>query len=138
MSEQEEYKTAAEQPQEIRPVKKQKKLTRPIHDLLEGDFLSRETVVRNVPFLLFLALVALIYIANTYYAEKTFKEIEATNTELKELRYQYITTRSTLMFESTQVEIAGRAEKLGMMETLIPPYKIYYSPQMLDSTRQTP
>jgi hypothetical protein len=138
MGEQDETRHMEEEAQEIAPVRKQKKLARPIHDILEGDFLSRQAVIRNVPFLLFLAVVALIYIANTYYAEKTFKEIERTKNELKELRYQYITTRSTLMFESTQVEIARRAVKLGMKETLIPPYKIYYSPQMLDSTVKIP
>jgi hypothetical protein len=127
MSEQEEKTVTEGQPQEVKPVRKQKKITKPIHDLLEGDFLSRRSVTRNIPFLFFLALVALVYIANTYYAEKTFKEIEQTKTELKELRYEYITTKSTLMFESTEVEIAHRAEKLGMKETLIPPYKIYYS-----------
>ncbi len=118
-------------PENIRPVKKQRKIGKPIHDLLEGDFLSRQGVVRNLPFLFFLAVVAIIYIANTYYAEKTFKEIEATKNELKELRYQYITTKSTLMFHSQQIEIGKRAAQLGLKETLIPPYKVYYSPDSL-------
>ena len=92
MAEQEETTTTQEQPQEVQPVKKQRKIGKPIHDLLEGDFLSKQAVVRNLPFLFFLAVIAVIYIANTYYAEKTFKEIERTKTELKELKYQYITT----------------------------------------------
>jgi hypothetical protein len=84
-------------------------------------------VVKNIPYLIFLGIIAILYIANTFYAEKTFKEIEKTKTELKELRYQYITSRSTLMFESKQVEIAKRAEALGLKMTVIPPYKIFYS-----------
>jgi hypothetical protein len=118
-------------PENIQPVKKQKKIGKPIHDLLEGDFLSKQGVVRNLPFLFFLAVIAIIYIANTYYAEKTFKEIELTKSELKELRYQYITTKSMLMYQSQQVEIGKRAEKLGLKETLIPPYKVYYTPDSL-------
>jgi hypothetical protein len=136
MSEQEEKTVPDGQPQEVKPVRKQKKITKPIQDLLEGDFLSRRGVTRNIPFLFFLALVALVYIANTYYAEKTFKEIEQTKTELKELRYEYITMKSTLMFESTEVEIAGRAEKLGMKETLTPPFKIYYSADSVNGSKE--
>ncbi|MBE0649091.1 MAG: hypothetical protein IH596_15070 [Bacteroidales bacterium] len=113
--------------QEAQPVKKKKRISKPIQSLLEGDFLSREGVVKNLPFLAFLAIIAIIYIANTYYAEKTFKDIEATKVELKELRYQYITTKSNLMYISKQSEVARRAKLLGLAETTVPPYKIFYS-----------
>jgi hypothetical protein len=112
---------------DIQPVKKQRKIGKPIHDLLEGDFLSQKGVVRNLPFLFFLAIIAIIYIANTYYAEKTFKEIEQTKNELKELRYQYITTKSMLMYQSQEGVVGKQGERLGLKETLIPPYKVYYS-----------
>jgi hypothetical protein len=127
MAEQEETTTTQEQPREVQPVKKQRKIGKPIHDLLEGDFLSKQAVVRNLPFLFFLAVIAILYIANTYYAEKTFKEIERTKSELKELKYQYITTKSNLMYQSKQVEVGKQAEKLGLKETLVPPFKIYYT-----------
>jgi len=113
--------------EEAHQVKKKKRISKPIQSLLEGDYLSREGVVKNLPFLAYLGIIAIIYIANTYYAEKTFKEIETTKTELKELRYQYITTKSTLMYLSKQSEIAGRAQLIGLMETKVPPYKIFYS-----------
>lgn len=109
------------------PVKKKKRISKPIQSLLEGDFLSREGVVKNLPFLAFLAIIAIVYIANTYYAEKTFKEIESTKSELRELRYQYITTKSNLMYLSKQSEIEGRARLIGLTETKVPPYKIFYS-----------
>ncbi len=112
---------------EVQPVKKPKKDRRPIHNILGGDYLSKESVIGNLPFLIFIAMLALIYIANTYYAEKTVKEIEKTKVELKELRYQYITTKATLMYYSKQTEIASRALKFGLKETTIPPYKIFYS-----------
>ncbi|NQV02703.1 MAG: hypothetical protein HQ542_08665 [Bacteroidia bacterium] len=113
--------------EEARPVKKRKRISKPIQRVLDGDFLSREGVVNNLPYLAFLAIIAIIYIANTYYAEKTFKEIEVTKIELKELRYQYITTKSTLMYLSKRSEIAEQAKMLGLTETTVPPYKIFYS-----------
>jgi len=112
---------------EVLPVKKPRKDRRPIHDILGGDYLSKESVIGNLPFVIFMALLALIYIANTYYSDKTVKEIERTKVELKELRFQYTTTKSTLMYYSKQTEIARRALKYGLKETTIPPYKIFYS-----------
>ena len=114
--------------------KRKKRITKPIQNLLDGEFLTKQSVVTNLPYLAFLALIAMIYIANTYYAEKTFKEIEATKMELKELRYQYITTKSTLMFLSKQTELSKQAQKLGLKETMVPPYKIFYS--KLDKIKQ--
>lgn len=104
-----------------------KRVRRPIRHLLDGEFLSREGVIRNLPYLIFLGLIAIIYIANTYYAEKSFNEIEQTKKELKELRYQYITTKSSLMFLTRQTEIAKRVSSMGLTETTVPPYKIFYS-----------
>jgi hypothetical protein len=116
-----------EAPQEVQPLKKQRKIGKPIRDLLEGDFLSQKGVVRNLPFLFFLAVVAIIYIANTYYAERTFKEIEQTKSDLKELRYQYINTKSILMYQSQEGIIGKEGARLGLKETLVPPFKVYYS-----------
>ena len=107
--------------------KKKKRGTKPIQNILECEFLTRESVVRNLPFLVFLALIAIIYIGNTYYAEKTFQEIEAIKLELKELRYLHITTRSNLMFLSKQTELSKRAQALGLKGITTPPYKIFYT-----------
>jgi len=107
-------------------VKKPNKRRKRIQEFLGGDYLSREWVVGNLPFLLFLTILAIFYIGNTYYAEKTFSDIEHTKAELKELRYRFITTKSDLMFQSRQSEISRRAQTYGLKETSLPPYKILY------------
>lgn len=111
----------------VKPVKKIRKGRRAIKEVLGGDYLSREWVVGNLPFLLYIALLAMIYIGNTYYTEKKFKDIERIKNELKELRYQYITTKSALMFQGRQSEISKRASLFGLKESAMPPYKILYS-----------
>jgi len=112
---------------EVKPAKKSHKGRKRVQDVLGGDYLSKNTVVDNVPFLIYLAVLALFYIANTYNTERMYKQIEKTKTELKELRYQYITVRSTLMFESKLSELYKRTQAIGLKETLIPPFKIFYS-----------
>jgi hypothetical protein len=115
-----------------------KGIRKPIKHLLDGEFLSREGVIRNLPYLIFLGLIAILYIANTYYAEKTFKEIESTKRELKELRYQYITTKSKRMYLSTQTEIAKRVKEMGLAGAPVPPYKIFYSTKSTPDPKKNP
>ncbi len=87
---------------------------RSVLDIINGNFLAREYSIRQAPFVLFLALVTLLYISNNYFAESKIREISRINNELKELRSEYITTKSKLMFMTKQSEVAVMAEEMGI------------------------
>jgi len=93
-------------------------------NVLGGNFLRREGSVRMLPYLLFLAIMVMFYIANTYHAEKKEREIQALRKELKELRYEYITTRSELMHQSQQSEVATKLRGTDIKESRVPPVKV--------------
>jgi cell division protein FtsL len=86
--------------------------------------LNYHWIVRNIPFFLFLSLLAVVYIYNGHYAEKTIKNINRTARELKELQYEYKTVKSELMFKSKQSEVVKAVEPLGLKVLLQPPAKI--------------
>jgi cell division protein FtsL len=113
--------------QDVKPANKSHKGRKRLQDVLGGDYLSKNSVVDNVPFLIYLTILTLFYIANTYNTERLYKQIEKTKTELKELRYEYITARSSLMFQSKLSELNKRTQAIGLKETLIPPFKIFYA-----------
>ncbi len=137
MEEEKTKQTETQIPEEIRPVKKQRWFSKSLHDFLGGDYLSKQSVLGNLPYLLFITILALVYIGNTYYAEKTYKEIEKTKNELKELRFQYLTVKSSLMYHTKMNEIVRRATPLGLKEAMLPPYKIYYSDKSLVASGDT-
>ena len=74
--------------------------------------------------LLFLAFIAILYIANGYQADDKIREVNKITNELKELRSEYISTKSDLMFVSKQSEVAKAAEPMGIKEPVVPPMKI--------------
>ncbi|MFN3557176.1 MAG: FtsL-like putative cell division protein [Bacteroidales bacterium] len=90
-------------------------------NLLNGSFLSKEKSADLLPFLLFLAFVAVLLIANTYYAEKKVREIERMRAEVTELRTIYISNKAELMYLSNQSEIARRLRDQGFVESTVPP-----------------
>ena len=114
-----------EQPAEkkIRP-QKPNKIARSFLNIFSGNFLSKDYVILQLPFILFLTIIALGYIANGYYAEKSVREISRINTELKELKSEYIISKSELMFMSNQSEVARAVAPFGLKESTVPPKKI--------------
>ena len=93
-------------------------------DVINGNFLAKESVVNSLPFIFFLTFIGLCYIGNGYYAEDSVRAINNMTNELKELRSEYITTKSELMFKSKQSEVASALETLGIKESIVPPKKI--------------
>lgn len=86
-----------------------------------GSFLSDDRTIQNVPFILFLGVIAILYIANGYYADDKIREENKSKNDIKELRTQYITTTSDLMFESKQSQVAKSVLELGLKEPVVAP-----------------
>ncbi len=71
-------------------------------------------IVKHLPFLLFLALLAIIYIANGHWADKTIRNINTTAKEVKDLEYEYKSLKSREMFKSRESQIIQAAAPLGL------------------------
>ena len=84
-------------------------------------FRYQKWIVKNIPFFLFLAVLAVVYIYNGHYADKTVRNINRTSNELKELQYEYKTLKSEVMFRSKQSELAKAVAPLGLKELTAPP-----------------
>ena len=78
-------------------------------------------IVKNIPYFLFLSVLAVIYIYNGHYSDNTVKDINKTSKDLKELQYEYKSMKSEVMFRSKQSELAKAVEPLGLKELVQPP-----------------
>jgi len=83
--------------------------------------LSYKWVVKNIPFFLFLAALAVLYIYNGHYADKLTRKINVTERHIKELEYEYKTVKSEVIFRSKASELAKAVEPLGLKELTEPP-----------------
>jgi len=84
-------------------------------------WLNYQSLVRQLPFFLFLAILAVLYIYNGHYADKTIRNINRTAREVKELQYEYKTVKSEVMFRSKQSELVKAVEPLGLKELTVAP-----------------
>jgi cell division protein FtsL len=76
--------------------------------------LRYQWVTGNMNFFLFLSVLAVLYIANGHTADKTIRNINRTQNELKELQYEYKTLKSEVMFKSEESQVLKAAEPLGL------------------------
>jgi hypothetical protein len=84
-------------------------------------FFNHKWVVKNIPFFLFLALLAVVYIFNGHFADKLERKIGATEKHIKELEYEYKTIKSEVIYRSKASELAKAVEPIGLKIMTVAP-----------------
>lgn len=112
-------------PKEVAPKKKKSFGSIYIKPILDGTFLSKESAAKELPFISFLLLLIILFISNTFFAQNTARRIYKYKQEVKELRLKSISVKSKLMDNTRRTVIIEKVKDLGLIETLIPPQKIF-------------
>lgn len=94
---------------------------------VRGRWSSYRWIVRNVPYFLFLSVLAVIYIYNGHNADKTIRTINKVSKQLKELQYEYKTLKGDVIFRSKQSELVKAVEPFGLKELTTPPVVLWDS-----------
>ncbi|MBP9215028.1 MAG: hypothetical protein KBF36_10755 [Chitinophagaceae bacterium] len=79
-----------------------------------SSIFNSQWLTGNMNFFFFLSLLAVIYIANGHWADKTIRSIDKTNREIKDLQFEYKTVKSELMYKSEEAQVLKVAEPLGL------------------------
>lgn len=111
-----------------KPTREESKTTKTFRRVISGTII-KEYVLKNLLFIFYIAFVALLYIANTYYALGTIREIEKTKNQLKELRYEYVSTKKEVIEKSRRNKVIEKLKYVNkdLKESKVPPYKLVSS-----------
>ena len=95
-------------------------------DILNGTLLTRGIILKNIGFIFWLTFLGIVYIGNSYHAEKIARSTNRLQREVKDLRAESITTAADLMYVSRQsvVQQMVRNSRLELRESVEPPYRI--------------
>ncbi|WP_316817486.1 FtsL-like putative cell division protein [Pedobacter nyackensis] len=111
----------------VKPRPKQKELESSnafFKKLFTEGVVSKESATEMLPFLIFLSVLCMLYIANSHMAIKNIRNIDKLNKEVKELSWEYKSLKADLMFKSKLTEVAKKVDTLGIKELTEPPKKI--------------
>lgn len=105
---------------------KNSKKTGGMKSFIGGTVLTDDRITKQLPFLLFLAFLAMLLITNRNWSERTIRKIEVLQDTLDELRSESITMSANLMDASKPSEVAKKVEdaNLGLQEPIKPPQKL--------------
>ena len=81
-------------------------------------------ILKHFSFLMFLALLAIIYIANGHWADNTIRDINATQKQVKDMEYEYKNLKSLEMYRSRESQVTQAAAALGLKPPTEPPVKL--------------
>jgi len=97
-----------------------------VKSFIGGTILTDERVTKQIPFLIFLAFLAILLITNRNWSERTIRKVEVLQGTLDELRSESITLSAKLMNSSRPSEIAKKVERanIDLQEPLRPPQKL--------------
>lgn len=73
-----------------------------------------EVIIKNLSFLVFLSLLVVIYITNSHYQLQLERKIDYKQRDLKTLRWEYMSIKSSVMYSSKQSEVERAVGDLGL------------------------
>jgi hypothetical protein len=84
-------------------------------------WLNYGAIVKQVPFLLFLAFLAVVYIYNGHNADKMIRRTTKASNELKDLQSEYKSVTGDVLLRSRQSELVEAVKPLGLQELTTEP-----------------
>ena len=108
---------------------KRKKGKRGVMSILGGKFLVREKFSKQFPFMVYITLLLMAIITNTYIAEGKIRELTQTTRKLNDLQVEYVQVKSAIMEASKQSVLAKRLAGTGLKEITEPLKRIEVEPE---------
>ncbi len=95
-----------------------------VKEYFELGNMSASLILKNLPFVLFVSFLAMIYIANAHYSEKKIRQIQALQKEITQIRWHYMAIQSDLMVKSKRSEVEKSVTSLNLKMPKGTPKKI--------------
>jgi hypothetical protein len=80
-----------------------------------------ERIARQLPFFFFMAAIAFVYIANSYYAQSSIRKINQIDKDLNELRWNYTASQSDLENSTLESQVEKQVAPMGLKNFSSPP-----------------
>ena len=97
--------------------------------ILGGRFLLREKFSKQFPFMVYITVLLMAIITNTYIAERNIRELTQDARKLNDLQVEYVKVKSDIMEASKQSVLAKRLAGTGLKEITEPLKRIEVEPE---------
>jgi len=85
--------------------------------ILNGEFLTKDFVINNLSYILFLFFLLFVLVAKGYYGKSVLKEIQETRTEVDQNTAEYIEIKTLLEERTRRYKMVERLKKKELVES---------------------
>jgi hypothetical protein len=85
--------------------------------ILNGEFLTKDFVINNLSYILFLFFLLFVLVAKGYYGKSVLKEIQETRTEVDQNTAEYIEIKTLLEERTRRYKMVERLQKKELVES---------------------
>jgi cell division protein FtsL len=93
------------------------KKTTAFSQILNGEFLTKDFVINNLSYILFLFFLLFVLVAKGYYGKSVLKEIQETRTEVDQNTAEYIEIKTLLEERTRRYKMVERLKKKELVES---------------------
>lgn len=109
---------------------------RKVMNILGGSFLVREQFTKQFPFMVYVTVLLMVIITNTYIAEERNREIVKNTKLLNDLHVEYIQVKSSIMQASKQSVLARKLGSIGLKDPVEPLKRININEEQQPATEE--
>jgi cell division protein FtsL len=85
--------------------------------ILNGEFLSKDFVLNNLAYILFIFFLLFVFVAKGYYGKSLLKEIQETRREVDQNTAEYIEIKTMLEERTRRYKMVERLKKRELLES---------------------
>ena len=92
--------------------------TNALTQILNGEFLTKSFVLNNLPYIFFILLLLIVFVAKGYYVKQINDEIKINETELNQNAADYIEAKTKLEEETKRYKLVEKLQERELKESL--------------------
>ena len=92
----------------------------PLMQIVNGEFLGKEFVVNNLPFIFYLVFLLVMLVSKGYYDKQLTKDVERMQRDLDETLGDYVSAKAQMEKETTRKVLVEELAPIGLKETVNP------------------
>ena len=97
-----------------------KQTSQTLVQIMNGDFLNKEFVVRNLSYIFFVMFLLILMVSKGYYVNQLATDIRKTEEEVGQLTADYVEAKARLEEDTRRTELIEKLSPSGLRETVKP------------------
>lgn len=90
-------------------------------DIISGEFLIKDFILGNIPYVIFIILLGLLMVSKGYYAKQLEKDINQKGKQLDAVTADYVESKAKLEEETSRGKLIQKLDGTGLKESTNPP-----------------